>query len=89
MKLYGEDEKLKKVKLQSLRKQYDLQMKDDETIVEFLSKIMALTTHMKSCGEKTSELQKMEKVLVALPVTFDHIVVAIEKFKDIPKMKLE
>lgn len=34
-KLYGGDAKLKKVKLQSLRKQYEnLQMNDDETITD-------------------------------------------------------
>lgn len=42
-KLYGGDEKLKKVKIQSLRKQYEnSQMKDGETVPEFFSKMVAL-----------------------------------------------
>lgn len=55
--VYDGDLKLKKMKLQYLRKQYEnLQMKDDETIVELFSKIVTLTNQMKSCSEKTSEL---------------------------------
>lgn len=78
------------MKLQSLRKQYEnLQMKDDEIIVETFSNMVTLTNHMKSCGEKTSELQKVEKVLRALPAKFDHIIVAIEESKDLSDMKLE
>lgn len=89
-KLYSGDKMLKKMKLKSLRKQYEnLQMKDDKTIVEFFSKMVALTNQMKSCGEKTSKLKKLEKVLKAHPVKFDHIVVAIEESKDLSEMKLE
>lgn len=43
-KLYCGDKKFKEVKLQSLRKQYEnLQMKDDETIAKFFSKMVSLT----------------------------------------------
>lgn len=51
--------------------------------------MVALTNQNRSCGEKTSELQKMEKVLRDLPVKFDHIVMANEESKDLSKMKLE
>lgn len=64
-------------------------MKDDETIAEFFSNMMALKNHMDSCREKTSELQKVEKVLRAILVKFDHIVVEIEESKDLSEMKLE
>lgn len=89
-KLYGGDEKLNKVKMQSLRKQYEnLKIKDDEAIIEFISNKVTLANHMKSCGEKTSELQKVDKVLKAFPIKFDHIVVEIEESKDLSEMKLE
>lgn len=53
-KLYGRDEKLKKVKLQSQRKQYEnLRMKDDEIIVKFFSKmVVTLKNQMKSYGKR-------------------------------------
>lgn len=78
------------MKLQSLRKQCEnLLIKDDETIAEFFSKTVALTNKMKSCGEKTSELHKVEKILRDLLVKFDHIMVEIEESKDSSEMKLE
>lgn len=64
-------------------------MKHDETVVKFFSKMVDLKNQMKSYGENTSELQKVEKVLRALPVKFDHIVVEIEESKDLSRMKLE
>lgn len=83
-KLYGRDEKLKKVKF--LRKQSEnLQMKGDETIAKFFLTTMALTNQMKTCGEKTFELQKVEKVLRILPDKFNPIMVEIKEsilFKD-------
>ena len=46
--LYGGDEKLKKVKLQMLRKQYKMfQMKEDESIAAYFSRIVTLTNQMK------------------------------------------
>lgn len=44
---------------------------------------------MKSCGDKINELQKVDKVLRALSVKFDHIVVEIEESNYLTKMNLE
>lgn len=76
---YGGDAKVKKVKLQSLRKQYELlQMKDDERIVDYFSRVIAVTNQMKNCGETIAEQTIVEKVLRSLNSHFDYIVVAIE-----------
>jgi hypothetical protein len=89
-KIYGGDEKLKKVKLQALRKQYEMaQMNEGETVADFFSRLVSLTNQMKSCGKTISDLQKMEKVLRALTANFDYIVVAIEESKNLADMKLE
>lgn len=83
-KLHGGDEKLKKVKLQSLRKEYkNMQMNDSEEITEFFSKLVVLTNQIKSCKEKISKLHKVEKVLITFLAKFDHIVVAIDESKDL------
>ena len=50
-----------------------------ETIVEFFSKMVALTNQLKACGEKTFELQKVEKVLRVLPIKFNHIMVEMKE----------
>ncbi|GAU22886.1 hypothetical protein TSUD_376970 [Trifolium subterraneum] len=89
-KIYGGDEKLKKVKLQALRKQYEMtQMNEGETVSDFFSRLVTLTNQMKACGETITDLQKVEKVLRALTANFDYIVVAIEESKVLSDMKLE
>ena len=70
--LYGGDEKLKKVKLQTLRKEYEMiQMKEDESVSIYFSRIVMLTNQMKACGESLTDLQKIEKVLRSLKADFD------------------
>lgn len=89
-KLYGGDEKLKRVKLQTLRKQFEMtKMKEDESILEFFSRLVLLINHMKACGESINDLQKIDKVLRYLTASFDYIVVSIEESKNLADMKLE
>ncbi|KAK2365584.1 putative mitochondrial protein [Trifolium repens] len=89
-KIYGGDEKLKGIKLQALRRQYEMmQMNEQETISEYLARMLALTNLMKSCGEAMTDKVKIEKILRTLTEKFDHIVVAIEESKDLATMKIE
>lgn len=44
---------------------------------------------MKSYGEKIFQLHKVKKVLMALPVKFDLVVVENEESKELPEMELE
>ena len=79
-KSYAGDSKLKKVKLQTLRRQYELlQMSDQENIGEFFSRVLAITNQMNAYGDKQSNLGIVDKVLRTLTPRFDHIVVAIEQ----------
>lgn len=50
---------------------------DDEVSAKFFSRLMMLVNQMKSCGEKITEVQKVEKVLRSLIENFDYIVVDI------------
>ncbi|XP_057423633.1 uncharacterized protein LOC130717434 [Lotus japonicus] len=89
-KYYGGDSKVKKVRLQSLRRQYELlQMKSDESIADYLSRLGSFTSQMKSNGEDLTEQSIVEKVLRTLTPKFDMIVVAIEETKDLSQLKLE
>lgn len=84
---YGGGDKLKKVKLQALRSQYELlYMTSLETVVEFFKRMITLTNQMESYGEKITNLMQIDKVLRTLTSNFDHIVVAIEESKDLEKM---
>ncbi|KAK2386221.1 hypothetical protein QL285_060140 [Trifolium repens] len=90
IRCYGGDASVKKVKLQSLRKQYEnLNMKNNEKVPEYISRMILITNEMKACGETLSEQVIIEKVLRSLTPQFDYIVVAIEHSKDLSTIKVE
>lgn len=82
--------KVLKVRLQALRRQFELlQMEDNETMTEYFVKIQSFANQMKANGEKLDDLKIVEKVLRSLPSKFDHIVVAIEESKNLDEMTIE
>ncbi|GAU24928.1 hypothetical protein TSUD_311630 [Trifolium subterraneum] len=89
-KSYGGDAKVKKVKLQALKRQFELlEMKNDEAVSEYFTRVETLTNQMKNCGSTLSEEEMVEKVLRTLTHKFDHIVVTIEQTKDLSEIKME
>ena len=79
-----------KVRLQALRRQYEvLTMEEEETISQYLDKVMNLSNQMARNGESVTDLMKVEKVLKTLAPRFDHIVVSLEESKDLDSMKIE
>nr|KYP69347.1 hypothetical protein KK1_008536 [Cajanus cajan] len=78
------NDKLKKVRLQTLRRQYELlQMEGNEVVGAYFTRVLSLTNLMKSYGERISSQMIVEKVLRSLSPRFDHIVVAIEESKNL------
>jgi hypothetical protein len=60
--------KVKKVKLQALRKQYEhTEMEDDEKIEAFFNKMKVITNSIALNGETISDEQFCEKILRSLP----------------------
>ena len=89
-KLYDGDGKLKKVRLQALRRQYEvLTMEEEETISQYFDKVINLTDQMTRNGENVTDVIKVEKFIRTLTPRFDHIVVALEESKDLDSMKIE
>nr|KYP68042.1 Retrovirus-related Pol polyprotein from transposon TNT 1-94 [Cajanus cajan] len=89
-KVHGGATKTKKVKLQTLRRQYELlSMENNETVVEYITRVQTIVNTMRGLREKLVELQVIEKVLRTLPAKFDHIVVAIEESKNLEELSLE
>ncbi|CAL0302420.1 unnamed protein product [Lupinus luteus] len=83
-------DKIKKVKLQTLRRKYELlQMEENESVSAYLAKILSLTNQMKACGKVFKVKFVIEKVLRTLTPKYDHIIVAIEESKDLENYKLE
>ncbi|XP_019414295.1 PREDICTED: uncharacterized protein LOC109326065 [Lupinus angustifolius] len=87
---YAGVEKVKKVKLQTLRREYELvQMKESDSISDYFTKIRSLTNLMKGCDEVMRNQLVVEIVLRTLTPRFDHIVVAIEESKDLEVFKID
>ncbi|PNX63345.1 retrovirus-related Pol polyprotein from transposon TNT 1-94, partial [Trifolium pratense] len=77
-------DKVKKVKLQALRRKYEhMEMEEDEKIEDFFNRLRTITNPMAQNGERITDQQFCEKVLRSLPSRFDYIVCTIEETKDI------
>lgn len=87
---YESAEKIKKVRLQTLKRQYELLgMEANEGVGSYFSRVITLVDQMKSCDKKMSDKLIIEKILKTLPSRFDVIAVALEETRDLEKMKLE
>ncbi|XP_019432815.1 PREDICTED: uncharacterized protein LOC109339758 [Lupinus angustifolius] len=81
-------EQLKKVRLQTMKRQYELmQMNSGERIVEFFNRVISHTNAMKASGEKIADQTIVEKILRTLSPRFEHIVVAIEESKKMEELQ--
>ena len=90
MNTYREVEKVKKVRLQTMRRQLELlQMTKTEKVADYFSRTLALVNQIKSNGEMISDVQIMEKILRTLNSKFEYKVTAIEESKDLETMTLD
>ena len=81
---------VKKVKIQSLRKEdKNLDMKNKEKVPNYISRVILIINEMKFCGETLSEQVIIEKTLTSLTPRFDYVVVAIKHSKDLDTMRIE
>ncbi|XP_058751194.1 uncharacterized protein LOC131624261 [Vicia villosa] len=80
----------KKVKLQRLRKHCEnLNMKNNDKVPNYISRVILITNEMKSYGETLSKQIIIENVLRYLTPQFDYIIEAIEHSKDLSTMSIE
>ncbi|XP_020250603.1 uncharacterized protein LOC109827988 [Asparagus officinalis] len=80
---YLGDKKVIAVRLQSLRREFETsQMKEKETVQEYLSRVSSTVQQMRSYGEEIKSQQVVSKVLRSLTNKYDHVVTAIEESKD-------
>ncbi|XP_004496821.1 uncharacterized protein [Cicer arietinum] len=86
-KPYAEDGK---VRLQTQKRQYELlQMKEKEEVGDFFTRVMTLVNQIKNCGESVTDQSVVEKILRSLLPKFDHVMVAIEKSKNLAYMSIQ
>ncbi|CAN0829366.1 Retrovirus-related Pol polyprotein from transposon RE1 [Linum grandiflorum] len=82
-------EKARVIKLQMLRRDFEnLNMKDDETVKDYSTRVAEVTNQMKLYGEDITDQRIVEKMLRSLPEKFDPIVAAIEESKDLSKLTI-
>ena len=89
-KTYSGVEKTKKVRLQSLRGDFEKMNKEgNETISDYFTKVISLVHQMRRNGENIDDVRVMEKILRSLDSKFDHVVIAIEESKDLGDLTVE
>ncbi|KAL4573495.1 hypothetical protein LXL04_020303 [Taraxacum kok-saghyz] len=89
-KSYRDEEKVKTIKLQTLRCEFDsLRLKDSESIEEYYKRVITLLNQMQINGEPIEDKRVVEKILRSLTRKFVYIVVAIEESKDLAEVSLE
>ncbi|XP_019431988.1 PREDICTED: uncharacterized protein LOC109339068 [Lupinus angustifolius] len=87
---YAGATQLKKFRLQTLRRQYQLmQMEKGEGIAKFFTRLITHINAMKACGEKMEDTIIVEKVLRSVTPRFDNVVIAIEESGRVENMKVE
>ena len=82
--------KVKNVKLQNLRRDFEnLKMKDNETVDNFMTQVMSVVNQLRQYGEDLPYQRVIEKLLRCFPKNFEVVVVPIEEFKNISQMHID
>ena len=89
-KLYKDDERVKQMKLQTLRGEFEsLHMNDSKSISNYFDRLQTIVNQMRVNGEKLNDQRIVEKIMWSLSARFDYAVAAIEKGKDIFTLTIE
>ncbi|XP_019435116.1 PREDICTED: uncharacterized protein LOC109341628 [Lupinus angustifolius] len=81
---------LKKFRLQTMRKEYELmQVEEDEGIADIFTRLITHINAMKACREKIEDAIIVEKVLRSVTPRFDNDVITIEESGRVENMKVE
>ena len=75
-------DKVQVVKLKNIRREFEnLQMKENESIVDFSSRTSNVINQLKSHGKDYQEQRIVEKILRSLPHKYENLVMTIEEAK--------
>ncbi|XP_021985474.1 uncharacterized protein LOC110881562 [Helianthus annuus] len=83
-KAYRGERRVKTVKLQTLRCEFDaLRMKDSESVEEYVNRTTVIVNQLRLNEEDVPEQRIVEKILRSLTRKYESVVVAIEESKDL------
>ncbi|XP_008789836.1 uncharacterized protein LOC103707210 [Phoenix dactylifera] len=89
-KAYKGIDKVKKIRLQSLRSDFEtLQMKDSESIVDYFTRVIVIVNQLRRNGKTLTNVRVVEKVLRSLDPKFVFVVAAIKESKDLEEATIE
>ncbi|XP_035836117.1 uncharacterized protein LOC118484222 [Helianthus annuus] len=89
-KAYRGERRVKTVKLQTLRCEFDaLRMKENETVEDYMNRITAIVNQLRLNEENITEQRVVEKILRSLTRKYESVVVAIEESKDLTTVSTE
>ncbi|XP_039142441.1 uncharacterized protein LOC120279577 [Dioscorea cayenensis subsp. rotundata] len=78
------------VRIQAIRQDFEtLQMRDDEGVQEYISRVVTVTNQIKALCYKLKEPEKVSKVFRSLASKFDWVAMAIEESKEILKLNID
>ena len=63
-------------------------MKDSESIKDFADRLMKIMSKIRILGEELEDQRVVEKVLISLPLRFEHKICSLEDNKDVTKMSV-
>ncbi|VFQ70476.1 unnamed protein product, partial [Cuscuta campestris] len=88
--VYLGDERVKEVKLQTLRFEFEgLWMTESDSVDSFGAKVTNLVSQIRALGDKLEESQVVRRVLRSLREKFAHLAATIEEYGGLEKKKLE
>ncbi|KAM0969390.1 hypothetical protein COP2_018032 [Malus domestica] len=87
---YRGDVKVRKVKLQSLRRDFEYtRMREDEPLKDYFSRVFDVVTQMKTYGKELPNERIVQKLLISLTKPYDSIVSVIEETKDTDTLSVQ
>ncbi|XP_022014105.1 uncharacterized protein LOC110913590 [Helianthus annuus] len=89
-KAYRGENRVKTVRLQTLRCEFDaLKMKDSESIEDYINRTTVIVNQLRLNEERIEEQRIVEKFLRSLTRKYESVVVAIEESKDLNAISTE
>lgn len=84
---YQGNDKVLTIKLQTLRINFEsLMMKEGDSMYDYFSNMVDIVNQIIKFGENLSEQKVVEKILRSMPKKYDHVLAAIEEFKDLSEL---